>query len=231
MARLAILTLVAALPGWPLRRLAYRALFGYRFGRGARIAWLNIIDARELELAQGAQIRGFGNVLLNLHRLEMGPYATIGGPRFGGNRVRGTGHKHGYPPATFRMGACSIVEIEHYLDLCADIDIGANTVIAGLGSTFFTHAFHEPEFRPIRIGRDVLVGSNARFQMGVSVADGCVIGIGAVVVRDIGTPGALAGGVPARVIREDAGYDAPSAFALRRRPYSAPDGTIVQPEA
>lgn len=228
MFRLIGLALVGVLPGWPLRRALYRALFGYRFGRGARIAAFNVVDARKLSMAEGARIRGAGNVFLNLHVLEMGAYATIGGPRFGGNRVRGTANKRGYPCASLRLGPCAIVELEHYFDVCADVEIGANTVIGGLRSVFFTHTFHEAEFKPIRVGRDVYVGSNCKFQMGVSVADGCVVGMGAVVVKDVEVPGALAAGVPAKVVREDAGLDTRAAFALRRRPYF--DGErVLQP--
>lgn len=228
MPRLALLALIGVLPGWPLRRLLY-GTFGYRFGCGARIAWGNLVDARRLEMAEGAKIRGIGNVLLNLHELTMGPFATIGGPRFGGNRVRGTAHKRGYPCAAMRLGACAIVEVEHYFDLCADIEIGANTVIGGIRSVFFTHTFHEPEFRPIRLGRDVYVGSNCRFQMGVDVADGCIVAMGAVVVNNADMAGALIGGVPAKVLRDDAGYVASEAFALRRRPYLALDHVVVMP--
>lgn len=228
MLRLLALALIGVLPGWPLRRALYSALFGYRFGKGARIAAFSLIDARKLTMAEGARIRGASNVILNLHELEMGAYATIGGPRFGGNRVRGTANKRSYPHATLRLGPCAIVELEHYFDVCADVEIGANTVIGGLRSVFFTHTFHEPEFRPIHIGRDCYVGSNCKFQMGVSVADGCAVGMGAVVVKSIETPGALAAGVPAKVVREDAGLDTRAAFALRRRPYF--DGQrVIQP--
>lgn len=231
MLRLAILALIGALPGWPVRRVLYSALFGYRFGGGARIAWGNLVDARGLDMAEGAKIRGMGNVLLNLHELTMGPFATIGGPRFGGNKVRGTAHKKAYPCAAMRLGACAIIEVDHYFDLCADIDIGANTVIGGIRSVFFTHTFHEPEFRPIRLGRDIYVGSNCRFQMGVDVADGCIVGMGAVVVKSLEATGALVGGVPAKVLRDDAGYVAKDAFALRRRPYADMDGQVVEPAA
>lgn len=229
MIRILTLALISAVPGWPLRRVLYRLLFGYRFGRGARIAMYSIVDARTLTMAEGARIRGAGNVILSLRELDMGPYATMGGPRFGGNRVRGTANKPSYPPAALRIGPCAIVELDNYFDVCADIELGANVVIGGLGTVFFTHTFHRPEFEPIRIGRDVYVGSNCRFQMGASVADGCIVGMGAVVVKPIEAEGALVGGVPAKVIAEDAAYDAPAAFRLRRRPYF--DGErVVMPE-
>lgn len=230
MIRILVLTLISAVPGWPLRRALYRAFFGYRFGPGARIGMYSVIDAKKLMMAEGAKIRGAGNVMLNLHELDMGAYATMGGPRLGGNRVRGTANKPTYPHAALRIGPCAIVELEHYFDVCADIELGANVVVGGLGSVFFTHTFHRAEFEPIRIGRDVYIGSNCRFQMGVSVADGCIVGMGAVVVKSIEAHGALVGGVPAKVIAEDAGYDAPTAFAMRHRPYF--DGArVIHPPA
>lgn len=229
MIRIISLALISAIPGWPLRKLFYRAFFGYRFGTNARIAMYSIVDAKKLTMAEGAKIRGAGNVMLNLHELDMGPFATIGGPRFGGNRIRGTANKPTYPPAALRIGPCAIIELDHYFDLCADIELGANVVVGGLGTVFFTHTFHRAEFEPIRIGRDVYIGSNARFQMGASVGDGCIVGMGAVVVKPTEATGALVGGVPAKVIAEDAEYDARAAFALRRRPYFDGERVIHPP--
>jgi hypothetical protein len=229
MIRILALALISAIPGWPLRKPLYRAFFGYRFGKGARISMFSLIDAKKLTMAEGAKIRGAGNIVLNLHELDMGPFATLGGPRQGGNRVRGTANKPTYPHAALRIGPCAIVELEHYFDVCADIELGANVVVGGLGTVFFTHTFHRAEFEPIRIGRDVYIGSNARFQMGTSVGDGCIVGMGAVVVKPIEATGALIGGVPAKVIAENAEYDAPAAFALRRRPYFDGERVIHPP--
>jgi len=225
-----MLALIACLPFWPLRRLSYRTFFGYRFGRGARISMLSLVDAKELVMDEGARIRGAFNLFLNLHELRMGAFATIGGPRLGGNRVRGTSNKRGYPRAALRLGPCAIVELEHYFDVCADVEIGANSVIGGLGTVFFTHTFHRPEFEPIVVGPDVYVGSHCRFQMGTAVPRGSVVGMGAVVTRPSDAAGALFGGVPARVIAEDARYDAAAALALRGRPYF--DGSrVIHPKA
>ena len=53
---------------------------------------------------------------------------------------------------------------------------------------------------PVRIGNDCWFGANVTVCPGVSVGEGCVIGAGSVITRDI-PPGVLAAGVPCRVIR------------------------------
>ena len=54
--------------------------------------------------------------------------------------------------------------------------------------------------RPIHIGCDVWIGGGAIVLPGVTVGDGCVIGAGSVVRRDL-PPGSVAAGNPARILR------------------------------
>lgn len=56
------------------------------------------------------------------------------------------------------------------------------------------------EERPVVIGNDVWIGDRVTIMPGVHIADGCVIGAGAVVTRDIPAY-SIAAGVPARVLK------------------------------
>lgn len=53
---------------------------------------------------------------------------------------------------------------------------------------------------PVEIGNDVWIGRRTIIMPGVKIGDGCVIGAGAVVTKDI-PPYSVAGGVPAKVIK------------------------------
>lgn len=55
--------------------------------------------------------------------------------------------------------------------------------------------------RPITIEADVWIGSRSLVLGGVTIGRGAVVAAGSVVVRDV-PPGAIVGGVPAKVLRE-----------------------------
>jgi acetyltransferase-like isoleucine patch superfamily enzyme len=227
--RLFGLALIAITPGWPLRRFLYRTLFKFTFARGARVGMLNLLDIRSLTMEEGASIRGIGNVFMSVNRVEMAPYSRIGSPRVGLNLFRGTANKKTYPQSTLRLGPCTLVTLFHYFDLCGDITFGANCVVGGIRSVFFTHALYLPQFEPITIGDCVYIGSNCLFQMGVAIPSSCIIGMGSVVVKSIDEPDALVAGSPARVVRSSYGYDAKAAFALRSKPYYE-NGHVLMPD-
>ncbi len=228
--RLFILIIIAMTPINCVRVVLYRSLLGFKIGRHVKIGMFSLLDIRTVVMEEHAAIRGIGNIFLSVHRLEMAPYSRIGGPRFSMNLFRGTANKKDYPAACLRLGGCAIIELMHYMDICADVIIGDNVVIGGIRSVFMTHTLHLQEFKPIVIGDNVYVGSNCLFQMGTRIGARCVVGLGSVVVKSIHEEDALIGGSPAKVVREHFGYRAEDALALRRRPYYK-DGELVLPDA
>jgi acetyltransferase-like isoleucine patch superfamily enzyme len=92
-----------------------------------------------------------------------------------------------------------------------EIEIGDRTMI-GAEALVVDNDFHplDPAQRavhptagaaakPVRIGKDVFIGTRAIILKGVSVGDGAVVGAGAVVAKDV-APGEIVAGNPARVV-------------------------------
>lgn len=55
---------------------------------------------------------------------------------------------------------------------------------------------------PIRIGKHCWIGCNSLIMKGVDIGDGAVVAAGSVVTKDV-PPGALVGGNPAKIIKEN----------------------------
>ena len=84
-----------------------------------------------------------------------------------------------------------------------NVMIGPNTLI-----TTVNHPLNAKERRnhmaiatPVTIGNDVWIGGNVTILPGVNIGDKAVIAAGAVVTKDV-PANTVAGGVPARVIKE-----------------------------
>ncbi len=76
--------------------------------------------------------------------------------------------------------------------------------------------------RPVKIGNDCWFGANVVVCPGVTIGDGCVIGAGSVVTRDI-PPMSFAAGNPCRVIRELSAAD-----SMRHKPDIMADTTVIE---
>ena len=87
-----------------------------------------------------------------------------------------------------------------------DVMMGPEVVIYTSGHRFdrtdvpmMDQGSDEP--KPVTIGNDVWLGRRVMIMPGVTIGDGCVIGAGAVVTKDI-PPYTVAAGVPAKVIKK-----------------------------
>ena len=112
-------------------------------------------------------------------------------------------------PEGVRIGRNVSINENVFLDGFGGLEIGDDCRIAH-GCSFISedHVFDDPD-TPIRLqgkragaivlGRDVWLGCGVRVLRGVRIGDGCVVGAGAVVTRDL-PPLSLAVGVPARVV-------------------------------
>jgi acetyltransferase-like isoleucine patch superfamily enzyme len=96
------------------------------------------------------------------------------------------------------IGAVQQVAIADHCIFAAFVHITDATHEFGDAATPIKHA--PIRSRPVRIGRDVWLGSGVMVTMGVSIGDGAVIGAKALVTRDVPAM-SVAFGVPARVVR------------------------------
>lgn len=115
-----------------------------------------------------------------------------------------------------RVGEKTVFGSNNVVNCYLDVEIGRECIFADwIYVTDFDHSFSVPDVpirsqgidvAPIRIGDGVWVGEKASILRGVTVGDGAVIGSHAMVNKDV-PPGAIVGGVPARVLKFRPGWE------------------------
>lgn len=78
--------------------------------------------------------------------------------------------------------------------------IGHNVVLATLNHSFNPNTRGNLKPSPIRIGKNVWIGSNATVVPGVKIGDGAIVAAGSVVTKDV-PENVIVGGVPAKIIK------------------------------
>jgi serine acetyltransferase len=175
--------------------------------RTAREATGHTRLCRELEarapgirIARSVEVRSPDRLVLGAHVIvERGVLLHCGGMDWS------------VPDAGISLGEHSYVGPNSVLFGGGGIDIGEAVLISpGVVITSHQHTFERADqdireqpldFGRVTVERDVWIGANATILPGVRIGSGSVVGAGAVVSRDI-SPGGVALGVPARVIRE-----------------------------
>lgn len=128
---------------------------------------------RDVRIAPTASFRNGSRITLG-DQVQVGEYSALWAGRSSGRIVIGDRTTLG--PSVFVTSA--------------DYGLDAGTRITD----------QEMTERDVIIGADCWIGTKAVITAGISIGDGAVIGAGAVVTRDV-PAGAIAAGVPARVIR------------------------------
>jgi len=191
--------------------LAYRHLLGYSIGRDVRIG-LSVVDASACRIGDGVVI-GHANAIVSVDELTIGAATRIGHL----NVVRGGKVHLGHHVEILRLnelnaipfpadmhvdsrlsvGDWTSITTGHKIDYTGPVTFGAEVIVAGRNSSFWTHT--RGETSPITVGDKVYLGSEVRLAPGATVPPGSIVGIGAVVVKAMDDyPGYIFAGVPAR---------------------------------
>jgi maltose O-acetyltransferase len=171
-------TLTGIIPSHTVRLFLYRNIFRIKIGRDSSIHWLARFN--------------------NPAGIEIGHNTVIGNDAFLDGR-----HFREWNTGRSKIGTYLS---EFFNPQFRPLKIGNNVSIAGEVRIFtMEHDIDSPEFReisaPVRIDDFVVIGTRVTVLPGVHIGKGAVIASGAVVTRDI-EPYAVAGGIPAQVIRE-----------------------------
>jgi acetyltransferase-like isoleucine patch superfamily enzyme len=199
---------VSVLPSSSLRKAAYRALLGHRFGRGTKLGWGVVLAVPEFEAGEQVTISR-GNSFVGPISVRIGSRVFFGRNNrieCGEAAARSDVAHMGYT-RRFEVSDDALVNDGHLFDVLGTISIGRGTWIAGFDSQFLTHGASVMD-RDIRIGEECFVGSAVRFAPGATVNDRVIVAMGSVVTRKHSESNVVVGGVPSRVLKERSKDDA-----------------------
>lgn len=167
---------------------------GAKIGNNVRIGF-SIVSASNIVLGDNVRIGHF-NLIWRLNTLSLGNGAIV----LFGNWISGAGR------GDYLQGANSGVTRFHYFEASGNISIGANSIIAGRSSVFYTHGLSPNSLdlkRSISIGDWCYVGSNTKATPGAKLGHHIFVGMGSVLVKDFSEKSYITvGGVPARKISD-----------------------------
>lgn len=213
--RIAGSIIVGALP-MPVARLCYRWFFGYTIGKRVRIG-LSIIDVGSCEIGDDVSIGHF-NVFSGTKNLSIGEHARIGVLNIfrGGNVIKigryceilrmNEINSIPEPEAvnvtdpTCIFGDGCMIGASHKIDFTDRVKFGKRVILGGRNSSIWTH--NRQRTLPVSIGDHSYLGSEIRIAPGGAIAARCIVGIGAVITKQLTNENQLIAGVPAREVKE-----------------------------
>lgn len=136
-------------------------------------------------------------------------FKRMTGMRMDGLVLRAGVYISGY--SNIKVGSNVSIHHNSFISGEGGLTIGDNVSIAhGVSILTTEHAFTSAQlaikaqplvFHPVFIGDDVWIGAKATILAGVQIADGCIVGAGAVVTKSITEKNSIVAGVPARHIK------------------------------
>lgn len=219
--------IVGVLP-MPMARLCYRWIFGYKIGKRVKIGF-SIIDVDNCEIGDDVTI-GHLNVFSGTHNLSVGEHTRIGVLNIfrGGNVIKigkyceilRMNEINSIPEAetvnvadpTFVLGDGCMIGASHKIDFTDRVEFGRSVIMGGRNSSVWTH--NRQITMPVRVGDHTYLGSEIRIAPGAGVAANCIVGIGAVITKQLTIENQLVAGVPAREVKE---LDEEGRFLVKRK--------------
>lgn len=190
--------MLGLLPASRLKNALLRRVGGCTVGSAVVIKPCLLLNVDELILGDDTYV-GLLTTLRDLRLVELERGAILG--RFNWVTAARLVRHQSEQSATLRLGEGAAVMSRHYIDCSGGIRIGKYTTIAGVQSVFLTHGIETTGCwqvgSPIVIGEFCLISSCVRIVPGVTIADRCVVAMGAVVAHSLTETDCLYAGVPA----------------------------------
>ncbi len=176
-----------------------------KIGKGVKVGF-SWVDSREIVLHDNSKIGNFNLIKVRRFELDGGGKIRHGNMFFGDidvifregawmhsfNKVSGSSL---YKQNRFELGRRSAIIMHHLFNVTDNIIIGSDTIIAGVGSQIWTHAFILGEEKQVRVdgevtvGDKVYIGARSVICAGVHVCNHAVIGANTTVTKDISISG------------------------------------------
>ena len=99
------------------------------------------------------------------------------------------------------INACCCFQDQGGISIGNGTLIGHRVVIATINHGLRPEERMDHHIAPVRVGRNVWIGSGSILLPGVTIGDGATVAAGAVVTKDV-PEGAVVGGVPAKILRQ-----------------------------